>query len=169
MKTYYLAIDIGASSGRHILGWIEDGKIQLEEVYRFPNGTSPKNGHQCWDHESLFENVVAGMKRCAEIGKIPSYLGIDTWGVDFLLLDENGKVIGDAVGYRDNRTEGMDAKVYELLPEADLYARTGIQKQMFNTVYQMMALKEQAPEQLASAKTVLMTSGTTTELIVNTS
>ena len=156
MKTYYLAIDIGASSGRHILGWIEDGKIQLEEVYRFPNGTSPKNGHQCWDHESLFENVVAGMKRCAEIGKIPSYLGIDTWGVDFLLLDENGKVIGDAVGYRDNRTEGMDAKVYELLPEADLYARTGIQKQMFNTVYQMMALKEQAPEQLASAKTFLM-------------
>ena len=156
MKTYYLAIDIGASSGRHILGWIEDGKIQLEEVYRFPNGTTLKNGHQCWDHESLFENVVAGMKRCAEIGKVPSYLGIDTWGVDFLLLDENGKVIGDAVGYRDSRTEGMDAKVYELLPEAELYARTGIQKQMFNTVYQMMALKEQAPEQLAAAKTFLM-------------
>ena len=156
MKTYYLAIDIGASSGRHILGWIEDGKIQLEEVYRFPNGTTLKNGHQCWDHESLFENVVAGMKRCAEIGKVPSYLGIDTWGVDFLLLDGEGKVIGDAVGYRDSRTDGMDAKVYEILPEAELYARTGIQKQMFNTVYQMMALKEQAPEQLAAAKTFLM-------------
>ncbi|MBQ9086915.1 MAG: rhamnulokinase [Clostridia bacterium] len=156
MKTYYLAIDIGASSGRHILGWIENGKIELEEVYRFPNGTSLKNGHQCWDHEGLFENIVNGMKRCAEIGKIPSYLGIDTWGVDFLLLDGNGKVIGDAVGYRDNRTEGMDAKVYELIPEAELYARTGIQKQMFNTVYQMMALKEQNPEQLAEAKTFLM-------------
>lgn len=156
MKTYYLAIDIGASSGRHILGCVENGKIELEEVYRFPNGTSLKNGHQCWDHKSLFENVVKGMKRCAEIGKIPSYLGIDTWGVDFLLLDGEGNVIGDSVGYRDSRTEGMDKKVYELLPEAELYARTGIQKQMYNTVYQMMALKEQNPEQLEAAETFLM-------------
>ncbi len=156
MKTYYLAIDIGASSGRHILGSVENGKIELEEVYRFPNGTSLKNGHQCWDHKALFENVVKGMKRCAEIGKIPSYLGIDTWGVDFLLLDGEGKVIGDSVGYRDSRTEGMDAKVYELLPEAELYARTGIQKQMYNTVYQMMALKEKNPEQLEAAETFLM-------------
>lgn len=156
MKTYYLAIDIGASSGRHILGWMEDGKIQLEEVYRFPNGNIKKNGHRCWDHESLFENIVQGMKRCAEIGKIPSYLGIDTWGVDFLLLDEKGNVVGDAVGYRDSRTEGMDEKVYELIPEAELYARTGIQKQMYNTVYQMMALKQQAPEQLEQAHAFLM-------------
>lgn len=156
MKTYYLAIDIGASSGRHILGCVENGKIELEEVYRFPNGTSLKNGHQCWDHKSLFENVVKGMKRCAEIGKIPSYLGIDTWGVDFLLLDGEGNVIGDSVGYRDSRTESMDKKVYELLPEAELYARTGIQKQMYNTVYQMMALKEQNPEQLEAAETFLM-------------
>ena len=156
MNTYYLAIDIGASSGRHILGWMEDGKIQLEEVYRFPNGNVKKNGHRCWDHESLFENIVQGMKRCAEIGKIPSYLGIDTWGVDFLLLDEQGNVVGDAVGYRDSRTEGMDEKVYELIPEAELYARTGIQKQMYNTVYQMMALKQQNPEQLEMAQTFLM-------------
>ena len=156
MNTYYLAIDIGASRGRHILGWMEDGKIQLEEVYRFPNGNVKKNGHRCWDHESLFENIVQGMKRCAEIGKIPSYLGIDTWGVDFLLLDEQGNVVGDAVGYRDSRTEGMDEKVYELIPEAELYARTGIQKQMYNTVYQMMALKQQNPEQLEMAQTFLM-------------
>ena len=156
MKTYYLAIDIGASSGRHILGWIENGKIQLEEVYRFPNGTSLKNGHQCWDHEALFENVVNGLKRCAEIGKIPSYLGIDTWGVDFLLLDKEDRVIGDSVGYRDSRTVGMDEKVYELVPEAELYARTGIQKQLYNTVYQLMALKQQNPEQLEAAETFLM-------------
>ena len=156
MKTYYLAVDIGASSGRHILGCVENGKIELEEVYRFPNGTTLKNGYQCWDHKSLFENVVKGMKRCAEIGKIPSYLGIDTWGVDFLLLDGEGNVIGDSVGYRDSRTEGMDEKVYELLPEAELYARTGIQKQMYNTVYQMMALKQQNPEQLDAAESFLM-------------
>lgn len=156
MNTYFLAVDIGASSGRHILGWIEDGKLCLEEVYRFPNGTSLKNGHQCWDHEGLFESVVAGMRKCAEIGKIPSYMGIDTWGVDFLLLDACGQVIGDAVGYRDDRTVGIDKKVYELISEEELYARTGIQKQLYNTVYQLMALKEQAPEQLERAEKLLM-------------
>ena len=93
MSNYFLAVDIGASSGRHILGWIEKGKLCLEEVYRFPNGTSLKNGHQCWDHEGLFESIVAGMKRCAEIGKIPSYMGIDTWGVDYGLLDQDGKPV----------------------------------------------------------------------------
>ncbi len=154
--TYYLAIDIGASSGRHILGWVEDGKIQLEEIYRFPNGTALKNGHQCWDHEGLFSHIVAGLKKAREIGKVPSYLGIDTWGVDFLLLDGAGQVIGDSVGYRDKRTEGIDAEVYKLLPEAELYARTGIQKQLYNTVYQLMALKQQNPEQLEEAQTFLM-------------
>ena len=156
MNTYFLAVDIGASSGRHILGWIENGRLCLEEVYRFPNGTSLKNGHQCWDHEGLFESIVAGMKKCAEIGKIPTYMGIDTWGVDFLLLDGDGEVIGDAVGYRDDRTVGIDKKVYELIPEEELYARTGIQKQLYNTVYQLMALKEQAPEQLQRAEKLLM-------------
>lgn len=154
--TYYLAVDIGASSGRHILGWIEDGKIQLEEVYRFPNGIALKNGHYCWDHESLRENVIKGMERCAEIGKIPSYMGIDTWGVDFLLLDKDGNVIGDAIGYRDSRTEGMDEKVFEKISHEELYGRTGIQKQMYNTIYQLMALKEQSPEQLEAAESFLM-------------
>ena len=87
MPNYYLAVDIGASSGRHILGWVENGKIMLEEVYRFPNGMSEKNGHLCWDHESLGQHVIAGMKRCAEIGKIPSYMGIDTWAlITFCLI-----------------------------------------------------------------------------------
>ncbi len=154
--TYFLAVDIGASSGRHILGWLEDGRICLEEVYRFPNGTSLKNRHQCWDHERLTESVILGMKKCAEIGKIPSYMGIDTWGVDFLLLDKDGNVVGDSIGYRDSRTDGIDSKVYEYINESELYSRTGIQKQLYNTVYQLMALKEQAPEQLASAEKLLM-------------
>ena len=156
MKTYYLAIDIGASSGRHILGSVENGKLELEEVYRFPNGTTEKNGHQCWDHEGLFRNIVNGLIRCKEIGKIPSYLGIDTWGVDFLLLDKEGKVIGDSVGYRDSRTNDIDTEVYKYVPEDELYARTGIQKQLYNTVYQLMALKKQAPEQLEAAESFLM-------------
>lgn len=156
MTTYYLAVDIGASSGRHILGHVENGRIMLEEVYRFSNGMNEKNGHLCWDHVALVENIIAGMKKCADIGKIPSYMGIDTWGVDFLLLDKDGNVIGDSVGYRDSRTEGVDKYVYEIIPESELYARTGIQKQLYNTVYQLMALKREAPEQLLAADGFLM-------------
>lgn len=153
---YYLAIDIGASSGRHILSWIEDGKLQYEEVYRFPNGLTDKNGTFCWDHEALFSHVKAGLKKCAEIGKKPSYLGIDTWGVDFLLIDKDGGIIGDSVGYRDGRTTGMDDEVYKIISEKELYARTGIQKQIYNTVYQLMALKTKHPEQLEKAERMLM-------------
>ena len=156
MTTYYLAVDIGASSGRHILGWIENGRIMLEEVYRFQNGMTERGGHLCWDHDALAQNVIEGMKKCAEIGKIPSYMGIDTWGVDFLLLDKNGDVVGDSVGYRDSRTDDIDKYVYELVPETELYARTGIQKQLYNTVYQLMALKREAPEQLEAAEHLLM-------------
>lgn len=156
MPKYYLAVDIGASSGRHILGWTENGKIQLEEVYRFPNGMNEKNGHLCWDHEALAQHVIAGMKKCAEIGKIPSYMGIDTWGVDFVLLDKDGCVIGDAVGYRDSRNAAAMDDVYKIVPKEELYARTGIQILDYNTVFQLMALKKEHPEQLEAAETLLM-------------
>ena len=136
MSTYYLAVDIGASSGRHILGHLEDGKMVLEEIYRFDNGMSPKDGHLCWDADGLFGEIKAGLKRCAELGKIPVSMGIDTWAVDYVLLDENDKVLGNTYGYRDSRMDGMDEEVYKIIPEKDLYARTGIQKQMFNTIYQ---------------------------------
>ena len=156
MKCYYLAVDIGASSGRHILGHVEDGRIVLEEIYRFQNGMTERNGRKCWDHESLVANVIAGMTKCREIGKVPDCMGIDTWGVDFALLDENGDLIGDFVGYRDSRTDGMDALVEGIVSPSELYQRTGIQKQIFNTVYQLMAVKEQAPKELALAESLLM-------------
>ena len=156
MKRYYLAVDIGASSGRHILGCVEDGKIVLEEIYRFQNGMIEKNGRKCWDHEGLVQNVIAGMKKCREIGKVPVCMGIDTWGVDFALLDKNGSLIGDTVGYRDSRTDGMDALVENIVSPASLYEKTGIQKQIFNTVYQLMAVKEQSPNELESAEFLLM-------------
>ncbi len=156
MSQYYLAVDIGASSGRHILASMENGKIVTEEVYRFANGQAEKNGHLCWDAEQLFKEIKAGMKKCAEIGKIPVSMGIDTWAVDFVLLGKDDNPITDAVGYRDSRTNGMDEKVYEIIPEDDLYARTGIQKQIFNTIYQLMAVKVQEPETLANAATMLM-------------
>ena len=156
MEKYYLAIDIGASSGRHMLAGMKDGKMQLEEVYRFPNGMDNKNGTLCWDVERLFTEIKNGLKKCKEIGKIPVSMGIDTWGVDYVLLDKDDNILGDTVGYRDSRMEGMDEKVYEVIPQDDLYARTGIQKQIFNTIYQLMAVKESHPEYLEQAETILM-------------
>ena len=156
MQQYYLAIDIGASSGRHILGSVENGKIVLEEVFRFDNKQVHKNGHDCWDMDNLWNGILGGLKACKELGKIPKTVGIDTWAVDFVLLDENDNLVGDAVAYRDSRTQGMDAVVEQAIPAELLYAKTGIQKQLFNTIYQLAALKNEHPEQLAAAKSLLM-------------
>ena len=153
---YYLAIDIGASSGRHILGHVDNGKIILEEMYRFDNLQVHKNGHDCWDMENLWNGIIGGLKACGAAGKIPATIGIDTWGVDYVLLDEEDEVLGDAVAYRDSRTEGMDQEVSKYISPEDLYARTGIQKQPFNTIYQLMAHKLEHPEQIANADRLLM-------------
>ena len=156
MGKYYLAVDIGASSGRHMLASMVDGRMQLEEVYRFPNGMDHKNGALCWDVKRLFTEIKNGLKRCKELGKIPTSMAIDTWGVDYVLLDKDDNILGDTVGYRDSRTNGMDEKVYETISLEDLYARTGIQKAIFNTVYQLMAVKETHPEYLEQAESILM-------------
>lgn len=156
MQKYYLAVDIGASSGRHILGSIENGKIILEEIYRFENGMIKKDGNLCWELDRLFTEIKNGLKKCKELGKIPSSMGIDTWGVDFVLLDSDDQVLGNTVGYRDKRTEGMDQKVYEFITEDDLYLRTGIQKQIFNTIYQLMSIKINNPEHMEKANSLLM-------------
>lgn len=153
---YYLAVDIGASSGRHILGYTEGTEIKLEEIYRFENGMTKKEDKLLWDTNHLFREIINGMKKCKEIGKIPVSMSIDTWAVDYVLLDENDKVLGDTYGYRDSRTNGMDEEVYKIIPEKELYQRTGIQKQIFNTIYQLMAVKKQTPELLEKAKTYLM-------------
>ena len=155
MATYYLAVDIGASSGRHILGHMENGKMVLEEVYRFENGMVKKGDELCWEYDRLFKEIVAGMKKCKEMGKIPSTVGVDTWGVDFVLLDKDENIVGQTVGYRDSRTDGMDEEVYKIIPEKDLYQRTGIQKAMYNTIYQLMADKVYHPESLEKAKALL--------------
>lgn len=153
---YYLAVDIGASSGRHILSHLQDGKMVLEEIHRFPNGMKDVGGTKVWDSAGLFEEIKAGMKKCAVLGKIPVSMGIDTWAVDFALLDADDKLIGQTVGYRDGRTRGMDDEVYRMIPLEELYQRTGIQKQIFNTIYQLMAVKKQKPEELEAARTMLM-------------
>ena len=154
--TYYLAVDIGASSGRHILGWMDKGKIRMEEIYRFENKLEKRNGHLCWDLDHLFHEVVEGMRKCKELDRIPASVGIDTWGVDFVLLDAHGNVLGNTVAYRDGRTKGMDEEVYKVISESELYGRNGIQKQLFNSIYQLMAIKKGTPQLLERAERFLM-------------
>ena len=137
---YYCAIDIGASSGRHILGWIEDGRIQTEEVYRFPNGVHQEDGHLVWDTEALFASVKAGIREAfAQFPGIKS-LSVDTWGVDYVLL-RGDEELRPVYAYRDSRTEAVIPQVHERMPFAELYSRTGCQFQPFNTIYQLYADK----------------------------
>ncbi len=152
----YLAIDIGASSGRHMLGKRVNGKIELTEVYRFKNGPQMKNGHLCWNREQLFSDILEGMKKCKELGEIPQSVAIDCFGVDFALLDENDNLIGDTVSYRDERTAAVRDEVYSIISEDELFKRTGIASQPYNTIYQLYAVKKESPKDLKKAKTCLL-------------
>lgn len=155
MSKYYAAVDMGASSGRLMVGWIENGKMQLEEIHRFENGMVKKDDELCWEFDRIFREIVTGLKKCRELGKIPVSLGVDTWGVDFVLLDKDGGVLGNTVGYRDHRTDGMDDEVYKIISQNDLYARTGIQKAIYNTIYQLMAVKKKYPQYMEQADSLL--------------
>lgn len=141
MTNYHLAIDIGASSGRHILGHLEDGRLITEEVYRFDNGFSDVDGSLVWDVDALEREVKAGIKKCGEIGKIPQTVAIDTWGCDYVLLDRALNTLYPVFSYRDGRTEASYSVADKLVPRRDMFLRTGIQTQKFNTVYQLFADK----------------------------
>lgn len=177
---YHVAIDIGASSGRHMLVYVNlQGELKTEEIYRFKNGLHKKSSgigfgveersakeagmeagmeaELCWDHDYLFEQILIGLKKCKDVGKCPRTVAIDTWGVDFVLLDKEKKVIGNTVSYRDHRTEGMIEAVEQLVDTKELYERTGICPASYNTIYQLMALKQSHPEELEMAQHLLMT------------
>lgn len=151
---YYLAIDIGASSGRHILGYIDNSRLKLEEIHRFENYITNQNSTLVWDIEHLVNEVKKGIAKCKEIGKIPCTVAIDTWGVDYVLLDESKKEIKPCYCYRDSRTNAVVDEVESLVSPARLYAKTGIQKQNFNTIYQLYADKKSG--RLQNAKYFLM-------------
>ena len=138
---YYLAIDIGASSGRHIVGWREDGAIKTKEVYRFPNGVKSVDGHLIWDMEALLAEVKAGIRAAKEeFGTIAS-LSIDTWGVDYVLM-QGDKEVWPCYAYRDSRTEAVIPQVHERIAFSQLYRRTGCQFQPFNSLYQLFDDKQ---------------------------
>ena len=133
---YYLAIDIGASSGRHIIGWKEGGEIQTKEVYRFPNGVTHQDGHLVWDIECLYNSVLAGIRVAFKNYPEIESLSIDTWGVDYVLLNGD-KELMPVYAYRDGRTEATVPKVHEIIPFLELYSRVGCQFQPFNSIYQL--------------------------------
>lgn len=136
MTHYALAIDIGASSGRHIVGWLENGEIKTKEVYRFPNGVTERNGHLTWDVDTLLYHVKAGIEEAKKQYAVAS-LSIDTWGVDYVLMKKDEEVL-PVYAYRDSRTKSIIPKVHEIIPFVELYRRTGCQFQPFNSVYQSM-------------------------------
>ncbi len=133
----HLAIDIGASSGRHIAAWREDGELKMKEVYRFPNLPREEGGHLVWDLEGLWRQVVAGLTACKDQGITPDSVGIDTWAVDYVLLDREDQPILPLYCYRDGRGAEGAGLVHSILPFDRLYRRTGIQFQPFNTIYQL--------------------------------
>ena len=133
---YFLAIDIGASSGRHIVGWEEDGEIKTKEVYRFPNGVKEESGHLVWDIDGLFASVREGIKVAfGQYSEIAS-IAIDTWGCDYVFMSGDREFL-PCLSYRDNRTISIIDEVHKLMPFEELYLRTGIQFQPFNTIYQL--------------------------------
>lgn len=140
-RKYYLAIDLGASSGRHIVGWKENGEIKTKEIHRFENHMDNKDGHLVWDTERLFREIKNGLKIAfSQYGNIES-LAIDTWGVDYVLI-KNGESVLPCYAYRDSRTDEPIKEINEKVPFEELYMHTGIQFQPYNTIYQLYADKK---------------------------
>ena len=155
--SYYVAFDLGAESGRAIKGAIRRGKLSIEEVHRFPNTPVPVGGTLHWDALGLLRNVREGLRLCAaQSRKQPAGIGIDTWGVDFGLLDADGALLANPVHYRDKRTQGMIELACSITPREKIYGITGIAFQPFNTLYQLMALHRSQPAWFREARTMLL-------------
>ncbi len=156
MAKHYLAVDLGASSGRTIVGTLDDGKLTLKEMNRFWNGPTEINGTLFWDFVHLFRNIKEGIALAKkEYGEGLISMGIDTWGVDFGLFDSDGKLLRNPINYRDSRTVGMFEKVFERVPKEDVFSQTGLQFMELNTLYQLMSLSLEDSFQYRSARKLL--------------
>jgi rhamnulokinase len=153
----YLAVDIGASSGRHVLGRFDGRSLQLEEVFRFDNGPVDVASNMHWDLLRQWSQVCQGLRAAGAKtnGKIVS-VGIDTWGVDFGLLGRNDQLLGNPYHYRDGRTNGMMEKAFSIVPREEIFSYTGLQFMQFNTLYQLLAMKLGGSPLLDAAETLLM-------------
>lgn len=151
----YLAADFGGGSGRIIAGTLRDAKLEIEEIHRFPNRQVRLGKHVYWDFPALFEDMKAGLTLAAGKGYDVCSIGIDTWGVDFGLIDRNGNLLGNPVCYRDSRTEGMPEEVFRLIDRREHYAVTGIQVMPINTLFQLYSMKVSQDPQLQMAERLL--------------
>lgn len=155
--TNFLAIDLGASSGRVMLGGWDGQRFHLQELHRFPNGPLEQQGSLRWDVARLWHEIKVGMRAYADRHAAPlAGIGVDTWGVDYALLDADGQLLSAPYHYRDRRTAGVAHEVDRRVPPAQLYAWTGIQRLPFNTVYQLVSMERSADPQLAAAETLLL-------------
>jgi rhamnulokinase len=154
--TNFLAFDLGASSGRAVLGLFDGETLRLEEVHRFANGPVSVLGHLHWDALRLYGEIQNGLTRCVQsYGAGPASLGVDTWGVDFGLLDARDELLGNPYHYRDSRTDGMMDEAFRRVPRAEIFERTGIQFLQLNSLYQLLAMAHLASPQLEVARTFL--------------
>lgn len=161
IRTLHLAVDFGASSGRVIAGTFDGATLEIEEVHRFLNEPIRQGDTLTWDYNTLIHEMMTGLRHGHDIADARAQqvatIGVDTWGVDFGLIDEAGELMGPPVHYRDDRTKGMMETVFdEDCPAADIFATTGIQFMALNTLYQLAALRRQSPEMLARARHLLM-------------
>lgn len=154
-ENVYLAADFGGGSGRIIVGWLESGKLLMEEIHRFPNHQIKLGNHLYWNFISLFEELKTGIKKAVQRGFSIKTIGIDTWGVDFGLIDIKGNLIGNPVCYRDDRTNGMTDKVFNIIDDKEHYVDTGIQAMQINTLFQLYSMKESDDVQLSVADKLL--------------
>ena len=151
-----IAVDLGAESGRAVVGTFDGGRLALDVVHRFPNVPVTLAGTLHWDFLRLFGDVAAGLRRAAGGGPVAS-VGVDTWGVDFGLLDERGRLLGNPVHYRDARTAGMPEAAFATVPRDEIYRATGIQFMSINTLYQLLAMVRAGDPMLRQADRLLMT------------
>jgi rhamnulokinase len=150
----YLAFDFGASSGRAIIGELDGGRLNMREIHRFSNDPVMMNGRFVWDLPRLYFDVVTALKIAAREGGVDS-IGINTWGVDYGLLDRNGRIIGNPVHYRDLRTQGVMEKAFEIVPKDRIYERTGLAFLEFNTLYQLLAARLEKDPAMEIAQSLL--------------
>ncbi len=151
----YLAADFGGGSGRIMAGTLSEGKLTLEEVHRFPNRQVKLGSHVYWDFLALFEDMKTGFRLAAQRGYKVNGIGIDTWGVDFGLIDSDGNLVGNPVCYRDSRTDGMPEKVFAKINEKKYYASAGIQVMPINTIFQLYSLSRVDDVQLLTGDCLL--------------
>jgi rhamnulokinase len=154
-KGGYAAVDLGAESGRVMLAEMDKGKLTLREMHRFGNGPVEQGGAMHWDFDKLMKEITTGIQKTAAACKNIRSIGVDTWGVDFGLLDKSGKLLENPYHYRDSRNDGMMDKVFSIVPKNKVYQYTGIQFMQFNSLYQLFAYKSQKPQIVAKADKLL--------------